>query len=77
MRAREVRQRLQGHNVDPVVQAILENLAEQQHTIDKGVVDLANMVDKMMGIIVSVVGVADNMKQTIDGIRTAAGPDEH
>lgn len=72
MRARDVRFHLQGE-VSPKVLFVLESFAEKLHTIDKGLGSIVLLVNQMADITSQYVGVAERMKQTIDGIRDAAG----
>lgn len=64
MRARQVRELLQG-NVDPRLLKVLESLAEQQHHLDKGLGECAQMIVQMEKIITDFVGVAENMKKKV------------
>lgn len=69
MRARDVRHHLMGTNTDPKVSYVLEAFAEKLHTIDKGLGQVALLVDQMADITKSYVGVAERMKQTIDALK--------
>jgi hypothetical protein len=68
MRGRDVRDRCKGR-VDPNVLYVLEALAEQQHAIDKGMGEVALMIQRMADIQLMQVQVADNMKNFIDSHR--------
>ncbi len=71
-KARDVRERLKGR-VDPQVSYVLESIVERQNVLDKGVAELAGMLDKMMTIQVNTVAVAEQMKNFIDGMKAPEG----
>lgn len=68
MKAREVRERLKGRNVDPVVQKILETLAEQNSVQVEQMLMLAQANDQLMSMIDSTLTVAGNMKNMIESV---------
>lgn len=72
MRARDVRAHLKGH-VDERVMFVLESLAEKLHIVDKGLSDLILINNQICDMLPGLVGVAENMKKTIENIRDAAG----
>jgi hypothetical protein len=72
LRARDVRYHLKGE-VSPKVLFVLESFAEKLHVVDKGLADVVMLVNQMADITSQYVGVAERMKQTINGIRDAAG----
>lgn len=74
LKARDVRDRLKGR-VDPQVSYCIEALAEQQHTMIKSIMELSQMVDKMADILSNFVQVAENMKNTVNGMKGAAEDD--
>jgi hypothetical protein len=72
-RARDVEFYLKPAGLDPRLMTVLCGFAEKLHTIDKGLADVVMLVNQMADITTAYVGVAERMKQTIDGIRDAAG----
>jgi uncharacterized membrane-anchored protein YhcB (DUF1043 family) len=68
VRARDVRYKLQG-KIEPELLKVLEELAEQQHNLAKNQGTLAMLVDQMADITKNYVGVAEQMKKTIDSMR--------
>lgn len=69
MRARDVRHHLRSADCDPRVKFVLEALAEKLHTVDKGLGQIAILVDQMADITKSYVGVAERMRETIESLR--------
>lgn len=68
LRARDIRDRLKGV-VDPRVVQTLETLAEQQHQLDKGLAEVAMLVNQMSDITTNFVAVAEQMRKTVDAHR--------
>jgi len=65
LKAREVRERCQGR-VDPQVLQCIEALAEQQSVIREQLLVVAQMYDRVIDMVASMVTVADNMKGALD-----------
>ena len=72
MRGRDVRAKLEGR-VDPVVLAVLVQLAEINHGNVIHLASLASMVDQMTDIIQSFTDVAGNLKERTDQMARAMG----
>lgn len=75
LHAREVRERLKG-KIDPQVMYVLEALAEDNSKFKQQLVQMAQDLDKMTDILQSVVGVAENMKSTVEKLESMEPPDE-
>ena len=69
MKAREVRERLQG-KVDPKVLYVLEALAEQQSVIREQLLQLATMFTAIQDLIANNITIAGNMKDALDMMRS-------
>jgi hypothetical protein len=65
LKAREVRERLQGR-VDPQVSYCIEALAEQQHVMSQKLVELAGMFDQLVNLMDGMTQIAANMKSAVD-----------
>lgn len=65
LKARDVRFKLKGR-VDPILLEVLETLAEQQNQLAKNQGSTAMLVDQMADITTNFVGVAEQMKKTIE-----------
>ena len=68
LRARDIRVVLRGVVDDRVIKT-MEQLAEQQHQLDKGLGEVVLLVNKMADITSDYVKVAEQMKKTVDAYR--------
>lgn len=76
IKARDVRFQLKNANIDPAVQHILEALAEQASHQERRMASMAQLIEQMAEIVHGFVGVAENMKKTINDMTTElASPD--
>jgi hypothetical protein len=65
MRGRDVDFKLRG-KIDPVVVAVIAQIAEINHTNMKAIAELAQMQDKTIDLVQQFSNVAENMKQRTD-----------
>ena len=68
MKAREIRERLQG-KIEPQVLYVLEALAEQQNVLREQLMTMAMQQDEVINIVGQFSQVAANMKHTVDVMR--------
>ena len=60
--------RLKG-KVDPEVVAVISQLAEMQYALDRGLGEIAVMLNKTIDVLPGMMQVAENMKKVIDAHR--------
>ena len=69
MRARDIRQRLKGR-CEPEVMRCMEALAEQQAVVQQQLQFMAKQLDMMADILTKVVQVGENMKNTVEAMKS-------
>jgi hypothetical protein len=80
MRGRDVRHKL-GGVIDPIVQDVIAEIAEINHTNCKAIAELATMQEQLITLVQQFADIAQNMKDRTDQLvratgETAEGEDE-